>query len=138
MSRGRKKKKSAKGELTPLETMFMKVIWKKGSVTAAEMKEELEKKRPLADTTVHTVLANMRKKGFIEPVPTVERALRFGPKVSRDNVAGRSLKKVLKDFFDGSPRRLMAHMIRNEDVDAGELEEIRKMLEESENKEGVQ
>ena len=39
MSRGRKKKKSANGELTPLETMFIKVIWKKGTVTAVKRYE---------------------------------------------------------------------------------------------------
>lgn len=136
MGRGRKKK-TGNNELTPLETLFMKVMWKQGSVTAAEMEKALSNRRPLAYTTIHTVMSNMRKKGFIEPVPTIERAIRFSPSVSKEKVAGRSLKKILKDFFDGSPERLMAHVIKEEKMGVDELREIRTMLNRYEKKESV-
>ncbi len=131
---GFKKKKNADSasELTGLELELMKIIWERGSATAAEVSEALGSERPLAATTIHTVLANMRKKGFIEPIPTIERALRFAPRVRQEAVANRSLHQVISDFFGGSTQRLMAHLLSNEKVDECELAELRKLLNSSE------
>jgi len=123
-------------ELTPLERAFMHVIWERGDATAAEIRQALQKKHPLADTTVHTVLAKMREKGFVEPIPTVERALRFAPSVARDQVARRSLRELLDEFFEGSPRRLMVHLVQDEAVDEKEMAEIRELLKHATRKGG--
>ena len=106
----------------------MQALWELGDATAAEVRQALVVRPPLAGTTVHTVLANLRKKGCVEPIPTIERALRFRPRVSREQVARSSLSHLLGNFFGGSPRRLMAHLIREEALDEEELGEIRKLL----------
>ena len=124
----RKKKSSGQPELTGLELTLMQVIWERGDATAAEVREALPAALDLADTTIHTVLANLRRKGFIEPIPTVERSMRYAPCVPREAVAHRSLGELMQQFFGGSPKRLMAHLLRDEAMDEGELEEIRKML----------
>ena len=135
MGRRPKEMKGGVEELTPLEFTLMQIVWVRGSATAAEIAEALRKSRPLADTTVHTILAKLRKKGYIKPVPTIERAIRFAPRVPRENVAKRSLRRIIGDFFEGSPRRLMAHLI-GEEADERELEEIRKLLKHSKKKGG--
>ncbi len=123
-------------ELTPLELTIMQILWERGNATAAEVGQALQEKRPLANTTIHTVLANLRKKGYVEPIPTVERALRFAPSVRREQVAGRWLTGLMSDFFGGSARRLMAHLIEEEKVDEAELAEIRRLLQSSSTKGG--
>jgi len=125
----RRKKTPARGlaDPTPLELEVMQILWERGDATAAEVGGALAR-RALADTTIHTVLANLRRKGYVAPVPTIERALRFAPAVPRERVASRSLRRLLAEFFDGSPRRLMAHLVQEERVDARELAEIRKLL----------
>ena len=128
MARKRKSTQGELPELTPLENQLMRVIWEQGNATAAEIGETLKDDRPLAATTIHTVLSNLRKKGYIEPVPTVERSLRFAPRVAAEQVAGRSLRRLMGEFFGGSPQRLMAHLIQEEKPDAAELEKIRKIL----------
>jgi predicted transcriptional regulator len=120
--------------LTPLELTLMQAVWERGSATAAEVTQTLRKERPLADTTIHTVLAKLREKGYLELIPTVERSLRFGPRVPREQVARRSLRQLLDEFFGGSPRRLMAHLIQHEKVDETELAEIRKLFRAAEKK----
>ena len=119
---------ATQAELTPLELEIMTIVWERGTANAAEVGEALPAQRPLAATTIHTVLANLRKKGFIEPIPTVERALRFAPCVPREQVATQSLGQLIRNFFGGSPERLMAHMIKSEQIDAQELAEIRKLF----------
>ncbi len=114
--------------LSPLELTVMQVIWEHGDATAAEVRQALAKDRPLADTTIHTVLAKLREKGYLAPIPTIERSLRFAPTVAREQVARRSLRQLLGDFFGGSPQRLMAHLIKEENVDDAELAEVKKLL----------
>jgi predicted transcriptional regulator len=128
MPRRKKKPHPGLAEPTPLELEIMQVVWARGDATAAEVARALGARRELADTTIHTVLANLSRKGYLRPVPTIERALRFAPAVEREQVAARSLRQLLRDFFDGSPRRLMAHLVKQEAVDARELAEIRKIL----------
>jgi predicted transcriptional regulator len=135
MGRRPKTNKGGLQELTPLELSLMKIVWDRGTATAAEISDILAPTNSLADTTIHTILANLRKKGYIEPVPTIERAFRFAPRVPRENVAKRSLRRIIGDFFEGSPRRLMAHLI-GEEADERELEEIRKLLKHSKKKGG--
>ncbi len=134
----RKPKHAAAGspELTPLELTIMQIVWERDNATAAEVGQALQEKRPLADTTIHTVFANLRKKGYVEPIPTVERALRFAPCVRREQVAGRWLTGLMRDFFGGSAPRLMAHLIEEEKVDEAELAEIRKLLQSGSRKGG--
>ncbi|MCX7013063.1 MAG: BlaI/MecI/CopY family transcriptional regulator [Candidatus Sumerlaeota bacterium] len=123
-------------ELTPLETEIMQVVWDCGDATAAEIAQTLRKTPPLADTTIYTVLARLRKKGYIAPIPTIERSLRFAPVIPREQVGGRSLRGLLQDFFGNSPRRLLAHLLQAGEVDEKELAEIRKLLKKTGPKEG--
>ena len=113
----------------------MQVIWDHGTANAAEVGQALAETHPLAETTVHTVLANLRKKGYLEPVPTVERALRFAPAVPREQVAQSTLWRVIGEFFAGSPKRLMAHLVQDEQLDDTELAEIRNLLRRNPKKE---
>jgi predicted transcriptional regulator len=114
----------------------MQVVWDRGDATAAEVREALAGERPLADTTIHTVLSNLRRKGYIEPIPTVERSLRFAPCIRREQVARRSIRRLLDQFFEGSPRRLMAHLVQNESANDEELAEIGNLLRSGRRKGG--
>ena len=136
MGPGRKMKKNKAGQLTPLELRLMQILWEKKNANAAEIQEILKDNRPLASTTIHTVLANLRKKGYIQPIPTVERALRFAPRISRNKIAGRSLTKLIAEFFNGSPGRLMAHLLKEENLDEDELKEIRSLISNARKKGG--
>jgi predicted transcriptional regulator len=128
MNRERQASSDRLPQLTPLELTVMQVVWERGNATAAEVGRALHKARPLADTTIHTVLAKLREKGYIEPIPTVERAFRFAPCIRRDQVARRSLRQLLDEFFGGSPQRLMAHLVQKEKVDETEMAEIQKLF----------
>jgi predicted transcriptional regulator len=119
-------------ELSPLELGVMNVIWELGECTSAEVIEEFTKKRMLANTTIRTVLANIRKKGYLEVVPSVEPRIRFRPSVSKRSVARRSLKRLLENMFSDSPREAIEFLLEEEDMDRAELDEIRRLLDEQE------
>ena len=127
---GKKKRVRDLAELSRLEQEIMNVVWNLGKCSSAEVIESYTKKRELAKTTIRTVIANLLKKGYIEQVPSMERGYRYRPCVSRDAVAKRSLKQLVSGLFSGSPRQAIAHLLRDERIDDGDLEEIHKMLDE--------
>ena len=50
-------------ELGELERGILSIIWRLGSVTAEQVREELD--RPLKDSTVRTVLRRLEEKGYL-------------------------------------------------------------------------
>lgn len=127
---GRKPKVEKLKELSDLELDVMDVVWELGECGSGEVVERFTARRPLAATTVRTVLASIEKKGYLERVPTVERGLRYRPRVSREAVAGRSLRKLVAGMFGGSPRHAVAYLLREGDLEADDLDEIGRMIEE--------
>jgi predicted transcriptional regulator len=117
-------------ELSPLELEVMNVIWDLGECTSAEVIAEFTKKRKLANTTIRTVLANIRKKGYLDVVPSVEPRIRFRPRVTKRTVTRRTVKQLLQNMFEDSPREAIAFLLEEEKIDESELEEIKKMLDE--------
>jgi BlaI family transcriptional regulator, penicillinase repressor len=125
----RSKEKADQPELSRLELAIMDVVWQLGDCSSAEVIVEFNKGRRLAETTIRTVLANLRKKGYLEPIPTIERGFRLRARVSRDAVAGRTLRGLVASLFGGSPRRAIAHLLKDERLDETELQEIRRLLD---------
>lgn len=118
-------------ELSRLELDIMAIVWELGECSSAEVIAAYARKRRLAETTIRTVLTNLRKKGYLEPVPTIERGFRLRPLVSRESVARRSIKTLVTGLFNGSPRQMISWLLKDEEVSEADLEEIRRMIAES-------
>ncbi len=129
MDRGKKTRSNRRPELSRLELSVMGVVWELGECSSAEVVEAFQRERDLAPTTIRTVLANLRKKGYLEPVPTTERGFRLRPMVGREVVAKRSLSALLPSLFGGSPGRAIACLLKDESLSDQELDEIRRMVE---------
>ena len=117
-------------ELSRLELAVMGVVWELGDCSSAEVIAEFTKRRRLAVTTIRTVLANLRKKGYLEPIPTIERGFRLRACMTRDAVAGRTLRGLVGSLFGGSPRQAIAYLLKSERLDEAELKELRRLLDE--------
>jgi predicted transcriptional regulator len=124
-------KKRASGELpdlSRLELEVMDVVWGLGECSSADVIEAYARKRDLAPTTIRTVLANLRRKGYLEPVPSLERGFRLRALVAREAVAHRTFPSLVRHLFGGSPREAIAWLLKSETIDDAELAEIRRML----------
>lgn len=115
-------------ELSRLEMEVMDEVWKLGECSTSEVVEAFVKRRPLAATTVRTVLANLRTKGYVEAVPTVERGLRIKPAVDREPVIRRTLERLRDSLFGGSPRQAIAFLLAAEDISDDELDELGSLI----------
>ncbi len=122
--------------LSPLELEVMNVVWDLGPCTSAQVTEAFVKKRALAPTTIRTVLANLREKGYVAPVPTIGRAFLLKPTVPRESVARRTLKDVITSLLGNSPRQAIAYLLDDADMTERDLDEIRRMLDARKHKGG--
>ena len=124
-----KPSKKDRPELSRLELAVMDVVWELGTGSSSQFIAAFQKRRPLAPTTIRTVLANLRRKGYLVRVPTVERGFRLKAAVSRAAVARRSLRDVLRTLFQGSLQQTIACLLSDEKLSDEEMKEIRRILE---------
>jgi len=116
--------------LTDGELRIMEVVWKKGAATVAEVAEELAGKDGSAYTTVLTMMRILRDKGYLA-CRKDSRAHVFTPKVAREAAAKKAVGQLLAKFFSGSPGELVLSFLRDEELSAKELDELKKRIRES-------
>lgn len=94
-------------ELPQLELDCMIVLWRatanqeSAAPTAQEIRQSLTQMgRPLAPTTVLTVLQRLRQKGMIT-ARRQGRAFRFSPRVSREQMRASAVARLIRNYFDG-------------------------------------
>ena len=108
-------------ELGELERSILTIVWRLGSVTADQVREELD--RPLKDSTVRTVLRRLEEKGYL--AHTVDnRTFLYRPAQSRQRVAGRAVKRIVDWFCDGSVEALLVGMVDSKVLDQAELQRL--------------
>ena len=108
----------------------MEVVWDRGSATARDVQEALFDKHGYAHTTIITVLTRLQDKGVVNGVKD-GRSYRFTPAVERAEAVSRSLGKVADQYFEGSARELVAHLVQHEEISTLELSALRDIIDDS-------
>ena len=129
MTQKNRKNEQNRPALSPLELEIMDVVWELGDCTSAQVIAAFSERRPLAPTTIRTVLANLRRKGYVKPIPTIERGYKLRPTVRRQTVARRSMRQLLESLFANSPQQAVACLIDDADLTDAELDELRRLIE---------
>lgn len=96
-------------ELPELELECMKVLWEAGDLTVHDVRERLHPTRPLAYTTVMTVLDRLARKSAVSR-RKVGRAHIYHAEFSLDNARERALHRLLENYFGGSRELLLSHL----------------------------
>ena len=120
-------------ELGELERDLLSIVWRLGTVTAEQAREELN--RPLKDSTVRTVLRRLEEKGYL--AHTVEdRTFIYRPEESRQRVAGRAAKRIVDWFCEGSVEALLVGMVDSKVLDQAELQRLAGRIAEAQKQAG--
>jgi predicted transcriptional regulator len=90
----------------PLELACLKALWslQEGKVRAVQ--EVVALSRPLAYTTIMTVLDRLVRKGKLTR-RKVGRAFVYSPEASRDSMRRAALRELVDGYFDGSEAELL-------------------------------
>jgi BlaI family penicillinase repressor len=98
--------KTARDVPPPLELLCLKALWslEEGNVKAVQY--IVAQSRPLAYTTIMTVLDRLVRKGKLAR-RKVGRAFVYSPQTSRDTMRRVAVRELLDGFFDGSEAQLL-------------------------------
>ena len=112
------------------ELEILKVLWEQGPSGLGRIHATLQDQRPIAATTVATVLKMMLDKDLVEREDGPKGYL-WSARLSRTQAVSGLIGKLVDHVFDGSARRLVAHLIEQGQLDARERDELRDLLESS-------
>ena len=116
--------------LTDAELRLMKILWERGPSTVGEVVQALPDAETLAYSTVLTTLRILEQKGYLHHEKE-GRAYVYHALVDRSEARRSVLRYVLDRFFNNSPELLVLNVLEHEDLDLADLEQLKKMIEES-------
>jgi predicted transcriptional regulator len=106
----------------------MEVLWDKGPATVQQVLDGLPEKAPLAYNSVLTTIRILEKKGYVRHAKD-GRAHVYTPLVERKEATRSESRHLGSRFFGNSHELLVLNILEDQNVDASELERLRKMLE---------
>jgi BlaI family penicillinase repressor len=90
----------------PLELLCLHALWSLEQASVKDVREAVMRTRPLAYTTVMTVLDRLARRGMITR-QKAGRAFVYVPAVSRDAMRRLALKDFVDAYFEGSQDDLL-------------------------------
>ncbi|MFI4876141.1 MAG: BlaI/MecI/CopY family transcriptional regulator [Blastopirellula sp. JB062] len=123
-------------QLTERELEIMHIFWKRQECGVAEVQADLEEQgRPLAYTTVSTLVKILLEKGFLKQVAH-DRPYRFRAVRSFGEVSGRMLTDLIQQVFGGSREALLTRLIDPEKLSENERKLVESLLEQADDSPG--
>jgi predicted transcriptional regulator len=116
--------------LGDLQHAIMSVLGARGEATTGEVHAALLAERGLAFTTIATMLRKMEEKGVVAHRAD-GRQFVYRPSVTEAQVRRSMVGELIARLFDGDPKALVAHLVSEHEIDAGELAELRRRLDRS-------
>ena len=113
--------------LSELQIAVMRVLWRQGEASVADIATILGAERGLKYTTVATLLTRLERRGVVaqrrDGRVLIYHAVASEPQVRRSMVAD-----LIGSLFGGDPRALVAHLVDESEIAPGDLERVRKRL----------
>ena len=114
--------------LTDLQLDVLRVLWRRGSASVAEISEQLQPERALAVTTVATILSRLEKRGIVRHTSR-SRQFVYHPKVSEPDVRRSMVSELTERLFGGDATALVSHLVSAHEVTPGDLDRMKRLLE---------
>lgn len=124
--------KPEKLELTRAEEEVMQILWDLGKGFVKNIVERFHDPKP-AYNTVSTIVRILEVKGFIGHT-AYGKTHEYFPLVEKDAYRKQSLNSMINNYFGGSFRQMASFFMKNENIDARELDELLEIMKKEANK----
>lgn len=114
-------------KLTKAEEDVMHLIWESERCTVSDLLERIGEPKP-PHSTVSSVVRILEKKGFVGH-KAYGKTYEYFPLIAKEEYGKRSLKDVLRSYFDGSVSRLVSNLVQEENLSKEELDELLRKLD---------
>ncbi len=119
-------KNKAPSKLSRRERQIMHIVYRLGTATAAQVREEMADAPSYSAVRSH--LATLERKGHLAHTEDGPRYV-YEPTVPPDDARRSALTTVVRSFFDGSPAKAALALLQMSDLDDTELEQLQGLVE---------
>jgi predicted transcriptional regulator len=113
--------------LTQAELRLMKVLWKRGESSVADMVTATAGESPLAYTSVLTTIRILETKGFVGHRQE-GRAFLYTASVGEPEARRSEVRHVMQRFFGDSRERLLLSLLGDGDITPEELKRLKAAI----------
>jgi len=111
--------------LTKAEEQIMQALWKLRKAFLRQIVDAMPAPKP-HQNTVATLLKILIEKGFVG-VTVLGRHHEYYPVVTKDDYSKRTIKQMVKGYFEGSFSNVVSFMVKEKNIS---IEELEKLLQE--------
>jgi BlaI family penicillinase repressor len=117
--------------LTPPQLEILRVLWKRPEATVAEIHEAVRAERPLAATTIATLLSRLEKRGLIA-YRTEGRQYVYRAVLKEEDARQHALVEVTRGLFAGDVPSMVSQLLSSHELRRGDLARVRELIEAKE------
>jgi BlaI family penicillinase repressor len=117
-----------KVSLSDLQLNIMRVLWKNPNSSTAQVVNALRDTRPLAHTTVATVLTRLEKRGLLSTKKDGRQIL-YAPLLTESQVQRSMVSDLLTSLFKGNAQALLSHLLKEDEIKVEDLDKIRQLIQ---------
>jgi len=116
-------------QLTKAEEQVMQYLWEIRKGFLKDILERFPDPKPHTNT-VSTILKVLKEKNFVD-YEVYGRQHEYFPAVSKEKYSGKSMKSLVKDYFEGSYKNAVSFLVEKNEISVQDLE---LLLDELKNK----
>lgn len=113
--------------LSPKEEEVMRYFWENGALFVKQLVEMYPEPKPHFNT-LSTYVRSLEEKGFLSH-ETLGTTYRYFTVITEEEYRNRTLKNVVKKYFDNSYLSVVSSLIKEENIS---VDEVRQLLDEVE------
>jgi predicted transcriptional regulator len=117
--------------LTAPQLALLRVLWERSEATVNEIQRALADERPLAATTIATLLSRLEKRGIvayrIEGRQYIYRAL-----LNERDARQHALVEVKQHLFEGDVATMVSQLLSSHELRPGDLAKVKALVEAKE------
>lgn len=113
--------------LTDLQLAILRVIWDRGSATAADITDALRSSRGLAQQTIATILSRLERRGIVRH-ETRQRQYIYSAVLSEPDARRTLLAELTDRVFDGDVAALVSQLLSAREMSAGDLARVKALI----------
>lgn len=115
--------------LTENELEVMKILWAHSPLKVSDVLEQIKRKPKPAYTSLLTLIQTMEKKGYIRHFKD-GKAFSYSAVLQQDRFLSTEVKRIAKRLFNCSPGTFILNLVKQEQLSADEIAELKKILKE--------
>jgi BlaI family penicillinase repressor len=117
--------------LTKAEEQIMQVLWKLNKAFLREIVEAMPNPKP-HQNTVATLLKILTEKEFVGII-AISRHHQYFPVITKDEYSKRTMKQMVKGYFEGSFSNVVSFMVKENNISVEELENLLQQIKKQQN-----